>query len=328
MSLDFLRDPTFAWVSLAVFVVVSLAVDMIIHRKSHELALKEALVGSAFWVSLGLLFNLAVFLSRGPQAGTEFLTGYIIELSLSVDNLFVFMVLFRYFRVPAAFQHRVLFWGIFGAVVMRLIFVFAGVALLERFHWLMYVFGAILVWSGIKMFTQHEVEVHPEKNPILRLFARFVPMTADYERDRFFVKRAGVLMATPLVMVLIMIEITDLVFAVDSIPAVLAVTRDPFIVFSSNIFAVLGLRALFFSLNHVMKLFHYLHYGLAGILAFIGVKMILSDLIHMPTWLALGVVVVTLVGCIVASLIWPQRSPLEEPAPTGPPPHIGPDGDS
>jgi tellurite resistance protein TerC len=310
-----LANPTAAWWAFGVFVAVALAVDLFLHRRVHVMTLREALFGSAIWIGLGLLFNLGIFAARGPKAGTEFLTGYIIELSLSVDNLFVFMLLFRYFRVPSELRHNVLFWGILGAVVMRLAFVMAGVALLERFHFVVYVFGAILLWSGIKMFTHDNVEIHPEKNPILRLFARFVPMTPDYEGARFTVVRGGLRLATPLLLVLVMIEATDLVFAVDSIPAVLAVTTDPFIVFSSNIFAILGLRALYFSLSGVMELFHYLHYGLAAILAFVGVKMLISDLVHIPTPVALGVVVLTLLACVVASMMRPRPPAPEDPTP-------------
>ena len=309
-----LANPTAAWWAFGVFVALALTVDLFLHRRVHVMSLREALFGSAVWITLGLLFNLGIFAAQGPKAGTEFLTGYLIELSLSVDNLFVFMLLFRYFRVPGELRHRVLFWGILGAVVMRLAFVMAGVALLERFHWVVYVFGAILLWSGIKMFTHDQVELHPEKNPVLRLFARFVPMTPDYEGNRFLVRRSGLLLATPLMLVLVMIEVTDLVFAVDSIPAVLAVTTDPFIVFSSNIFAILGLRALFFSLSGVMELFHYLHYGLAAILAFVGVKMLLSDVFHIPTPVALGVVVLTLLGCVVASMLRPRAAKSENTA--------------
>jgi len=292
------------WYVFAVFVAAALAVDLfVLHRRTHTIGLKEALLGSALWIALALLFNVGILVTRGHQPAVEFLAGYLIELSLSVDNLFVFLLLFRYFAVPAKYQHKVLFWGIVGAVAMRLAFIMAGVALLGRFHWAIYVFGAILIFSGVRMWRQEEAEIHPERNPVLNLFRRFVPITPGYEEDRFFVRRATRWVATPLFLVLVMVETTDLVFAVDSIPAVLAITSDPFIVFTSNIFAVLGLRALFFSLSNVMGLFHYLHYGLSAILVFVGLKMVLDDVVHIPTPIALGVVVATLAACVVLSLL-------------------------
>jgi tellurite resistance protein TerC len=302
------------WYIFSAFVVVALAVDLfVLHRRSHAISLREALLGSALWISLALLFNVGIYVTRGHQPAIEFLAGYLIELSLSVDNLFVFLLLFRYFAVPAQYQHKVLFWGIVGAVVMRLAFILAGVALLDRFHWAIYIFGVILILSGIRMWRADEAQVHPEKNPVLNLFRRFVPLTGDYEGSRFFVRRASRLVATPLLLVLVMVETTDLVFAVDSIPAVLAITHDPFIVFTSNIFAVLGLRALFFSLSNVMGLFHYLHYGLAAILIFVGLKMVLADIFHVPTPIALGVVVAILAGCVVVSIMHRREArPLAE----------------
>ena len=306
------------WYVFAVFVAAALALDLfVLHRRSHAISLREALAGSALWISLALLFNAGIYFTRGPHPALEFLAGYLIELSLSVDNLFVFLLLFRYFAVPTQFQHKVLFWGIVGAVVMRLAFILAGVALLDRFHWAIYVFGAILIFSGIRMWKSEEAEIHPERNPVLNLFRRFVPITGNYEGARFIVRRATRWVATPLFLVLVMVETTDLVFAVDSIPAVLAITSDPFIVFTSNIFAVLGLRALFFSLSNVMGLFHYLHYGLSAILVFVGLKMVFSDLFHVPTPVALGVVILILAGCVIASLL--HRRPAapdaaEEPA--------------
>src|SRR5262245_19951108 len=240
---------TLGWTVFGVLVAVALALDLFVfHRKTHEVRLKEALIGSAGWIGLALLFGVGVYFWRGHVPAMEFFTGYVIELSLSVDNLFVFLLLFRFFAVPQAFRHKVLFWGILGAIVMRLAFILAGVSLLHRFHWAIYVFGAILVVSGIRMWGQSEAEIHPERNPILRLCRRFIPISNDYHGASFFVRRGAQLIATPLLLVFIMVETTDLIFAVDSIPAVLAITRDPFIVFTSNIFAVLGLRALFFSL--------------------------------------------------------------------------------
>ncbi len=314
---------TAGWLLFAGVVLVSLTLDLaVLNRKSHEIRLREALWTSAFWVALALAFSGWILYARGHRPALEFLTGYLIELSLSVDNLFVFLLLFTYFSVPSRYQHRVLFWGILGAVVFRLAFIFAGVALLNRFHWLLYLFGAILVWSGVKMARQHETEVHPERNPVLALLRRFLPITRDYHGGSFFVRNEG-LFATPLLVVLVMVETTDLVFAVDSIPAVLAITRDPFIVFTSNVFAILGLRALFFSLAGVMRLFHYLHYGLAFILVFVGGKMLVSHWVEVPIPVTLGVVMLTLVVCVIASIANPRPSPLEPPAqpPGEPSPH-------
>jgi tellurite resistance protein TerC len=307
----FNEGPT-AWAIFGGLIVFALALDLFVfHRRSHAMSLREALFGSAAWISLALLFNFGVYTFNGPKAGMEFLTGYLIELSLSVDNLFVFLLLFRYFAVPSAYQHKVLFWGIIGAVLMRLAFILAGVSLLERFHWAIYVFGGILIVSGLRMLRSDDTQIHPEKNPVLRLSRRLLPITNDYRGSAFLVKEAAKWSATPLMLVLIMVETTDLIFAVDSIPAVLAITNDPYIVFTSNIFAVLGLRALFFSLAGVMQLFHYLHYGLAAILVFVGLKMVLSDLFHLPTTLALGVVLGILVVCVVASLLFPAKKPSE-----------------
>ncbi|MEK7824386.1 MAG: TerC family protein [Candidatus Eisenbacteria bacterium] len=313
-----MANPVVGWTVFVLLVGVLLAIDLLVyHRRPHAISLREALLGSALWVSLALLFNLGVFLARGSQAGFEFLTGYLIELSLSVDNLFVFLLIFRYFSVPSALEHRVLFWGVMGAVVMRLIFIFAGVALLERFHWLIYLFGAILIFSGIKIASHDGPEIHPERNPVLRLLRRLFPVTPGYEGSRFTVFRDGRRMVTPLLMVLVMVETTDLVFAVDSIPAVLAITRDPFIVITSNVFAVLGLRALFFSIAGLMRIFHYLPYGLSAILVFVGAKMMLSDLFHLPIAVALGVVGGILALSIVASILHPRPvkpdSPSTEP---------------
>jgi tellurite resistance protein TerC len=241
----------------------------------------------------------------GGARALEYLTGYLIEKSLSVDNIFVFILIFTYFRVPAAYQHKVLFWGILGALVMRAIFIFAGVALIERFHWIVYVFGAFLVFTGIRIGMEKEKEIHPERNPLLKLVRRFVPVTDDYVGSKFWLRRDGRLWATPLLLVLLIVETTDLIFAVDSIPAILAITRDEFIVYTSNVFAILGLRSLYFALAGAMRLFHYLHYGLAAILVLVGVKMLITDIWHVPVTLALGLVLLILAGSIAASLIWP-----------------------
>ena len=295
------------WVVFGALILGLLAVDLFVfHRRPHAIRLKEALLTSAFWIALALLFTGWVYLERGSQTALEFFTGYLIEESLSVDNLFVFLLIFRYFAVPAPFQHKVLFWGILGALVMRLAFIFAGISLLERFHVLVYLFGAILVVSGIRMWTQQDVEVHPERNLLLRWFRRLMPVTPGYEQDRFTVVREGRRWATPLLVVLLMVETTDLLFAVDSIPAVLAITRDPFIVYSSNVFAILGLRSIYFALAGVMQVFHYLHYGLSLILVFVGLKMIASDFVHVPIAAALGVIGAILAGSIVLSILRPR----------------------
>jgi tellurite resistance protein TerC len=285
-----------------------LAVDLgVVHRRAHEVALKEALVWSGIWIALALLFALGMYVWDGPQPALEFLTGYLIEKSLSVDNIFVFVLIFSYFKVPTRYQHTVLFWGILGALVMRAIFIFAGIALLQRLHWILYVFGALLILTGIKMVTEKDKEIHPDKNPLLKLFRRLVPVTEDYHADHFFVKQAGHYAATPLFLVLLVVEMTDVIFAVDSIPAILSITTDPFLVYTSNVFAILGLRALYFALAGVVRLFHYLHYGLSAILIFVGVKMLLTDVYKLPVGVALGVIAGLLLMAIIASLMRPQQ---------------------
>ncbi|MCE9625753.1 MAG: TerC family protein [Deltaproteobacteria bacterium] len=296
------------WVSFIAFILAMLGLDLLVfNRRAHEIQVKEAILWSIFWIVLGLLFNLGIFYLEGHDLALQFLSGYLVEKSLSVDNLFVFLLIFSYFRVPALYQHKVLFWGIFGALVFRAIFIFAGIALLERFHWLIYILGAFLIFTGIKLLFQEDKEIHPEKNPLLNLVRRLVPITKDYEGDRFFLRRGAKLMATPLFIVLVVIETTDIVFAVDSVPAVLAISRDPFIVFSSNAFAILGLRALFFALSGLMQAFHYLNYGLASILAFIGVKMVLSGWYKIPTAYALGFIALSLLLSCLASAWWPKK---------------------
>ncbi len=300
-------DATWVWAGFLVLLFSLLAMDLLIfHRRPHAIRVKEALAWSGVWVGLAMLFCLGLYFWLGPKPALEFLTAYLIEESLSVDNLFVFLLIFSYFRVPPAYQHRVLYWGILGAIAMRLAFIMAGVTLIERFHAVIYLFGAILVYSGIKMWSHHETEIHPERNVVLRLFRRFWPVTPDYHEGRFFVRVDGRRWATPLFIVLLLLETTDLLFAVDSIPAVLALTRDPFIVFSSNAFAILGLRTLYFALAEVLKLFHYLHYGLSFILIFVGAKMLLADIFHVPIGIALGVVGLTLVTCVILSIRRPR----------------------
>jgi tellurite resistance protein TerC len=298
------------WSVFGALVVVMLALDLgVFHRRKHEIKFSEAATWSAVWIGLALAFAGLVWRVRGGDSALEFLTGYLIEESLSVDNLFVFLLIFRYFAVPGTDQHTVLFWGILGAMVFRAIFIVAGVALLERFEWVIFIFGAILIYSGIKMGLEKDKEIHPDQNPALKLFRKFMPITPGFEGSRFFVRRDGRTFATPLFLVLLVVETTDLIFAVDSIPAVLAITRDRFIIYTSNIFAILGLRAMYFALKGVMDLFHHLHYGLAGILVFVGLKMVVARFMHIPTGVALAVVGGVLALSVVASLIWPERKP-------------------
>ncbi len=295
------------WVSFNIFVLILLALDLgVFHRHSHVVRIKEALGWSALWILLALLFNIVIYYWRGPAVALSFLTGYLIEKSLSVDNLFVFLMIFSYFKVAPLYQHKVLFWGIIGALVMRAFFIAAGVALINTFHWVIYIFGAFLIFIAVRIAFEKEKEIHPEKNPVLRLFRRFMPVTENYIEGNFFIKKNKKLYATPLFIVLLVIETTDVIFAVDSIPAILAITTDPFIVYTSNVFAILGLRALYFALAGVMELFHFLNIGLAIILAFVGVKMLLSRFYEIPVSVALGVVILTLVITIVASIIFPQ----------------------
>lgn len=295
------------WAGFIVFVLMMLAIDLgLFHRKAHEVSLKEALIWTAVWIILALFFNAGLWYWRGSQPAMEFLTGYLIEKALSVDNIFVFVMVFSYFRVPPIYQHKILFWGVLSALVMRAIFIAAGVALLEYFHWLIYVFGGFLIITGIKMAVVKDKEIHPERNPVLRLFRRMVPVTEDYEGDRFVVKRDGRRWATPMLITLLFVELTDLIFAVDSIPAILAITRDAFIVYTSNVFAILGLRSLYFALAGVMRLFRYLHYGLATILVFVGLKMTLVDIYKIPVAVSLGTVAAILVASVLLSLMRPE----------------------
>jgi tellurite resistance protein TerC len=278
----------------------------VFHRRAHAVKFREALAWSVAWIAMAAIFAVTVFFWHGRTPALEFVTGYVIELSLSVDNLFVFLLIFRFFQVPSIHQHKVLFWGILGALVMRAIFIAAGVGLIQRFHWIIYVFGAFLVYSGIKLFFQNEAEIHPEKNPLLRLFRRWVPVTKDYVGNKFFVRSPG-LYATPLFVVLLVVETTDLLFAVDSIPAVLAITRDAFIVYTSNVFAILGLRSMYFALAGMMEMFRFLHYGLSLVLIFVGTKMLLSHYVEIPTHIALAAVASILSVSVIASLAHPKK---------------------
>jgi tellurite resistance protein TerC len=292
------------WVGFNLFVLAMLVLDLgIFHRNAHPVSIREATIWSAVWIALALLFNAGIYFFSGPELALQFLAGYLIEKSLSVDNIFVFVLLFSYFSVPAAYQHRVLFWGILGALVMRGILIALGAMLLENFHWILYLFGAFLIVTGVRMAFNKDEAVHPERNPLLKLVRRVVPVTADYEGDRFLVWRAGHALVTPLLLVLLVVETTDLVFALDSIPAVFAVSRDPFIVYTSNVFAILGLRSLYFVFANVMSKFYYLKFGLSVVLSFVGVKMVLSDIYHVPIGLSLAVIAFVLASALIASIV-------------------------
>jgi len=300
------------WIGFNSVIAILLFLDLkVFHRGSHVIGVREALKWSAFWISLSLLFNLGIYFWRDSDTALQFLTAYLVEKSLSVDNLFVFLLIFTYFSVPAAYQHKVLFWGILGAIFMRLAFILTGVTLIEHFTWALYLMGAILILAAIRLVVRKDSQINPGKNPVLRLFRRFVPVTEDYEGDRFFVKRAGRYLATPLLVVVVVVETTDIVFAVDSVPAVLGITTDTFIAYSSNVCAILGLRALYFALAGIIGKFRYLIYGLAAILFFIGLKMILADVYEMPVGVALAVVGGVLLASIIASLVWPRDAALE-----------------
>ena len=330
---------TLAWIGFCIFILTMLAIDLgVFNRKPHEVSYKDAGIWSAVWVSLALIFAALLFGPLGwelfgdarHQKALEFLTGYLIELSLSVDNLFVFVLIFSYFKVPAKYQHRVLFWGVMGALVMRVVMILIGTELIERFHWVIYIFGAFLVYTGVKMFRQEESDIHPENRTVVKFVTRFVPIVRHYERRKFFTVVGGKRVGTLLLLVLIVVEFTDLVFALDSIPAIFGVTTDRFIVYTSNVFAILGLRTFYFLLAGVIEKFHYLKYGLSIVLGFIGVKMLLPlvtglaaagfaalgfeslaprirEFDHIDTLVALGVVAVVLGSSLVASLIWPKR---------------------
>lgn len=319
-------DQLWLWIGFNLFVLALLALDLgVFHRHAHAVSVKEASIWSVVWISLALAFNVVVYFFwdrlspnssyTNAEAGLAFFTGYLIEKSLSVDNIFVFVLIFSYFAVPTMYQHRVLFWGILGALVMRGILIAVGAALLKEFHWIVYVFGGFLIFTGIRMALHRNEELHPEKNPVVRLFRRLVPVTDTYEGERFLIRRAGRWMATPLLLVLVMVESTDLVFAVDSIPAIFAVTNDPFLVYTSNVFAILGLRSLYFVLAGVMDKFYYLKLGLSTVLTFVGIKMVLVDIYKIPVLVSLGVIGTILTIAVVASLLRAQRRvvPVQDP---------------
>jgi tellurite resistance protein TerC len=296
------------WIGFTLFVVAMLVLDLaVFQRKAHKVRIREALIWTVVWIALALLFNLGVYLRFGGARAGEFLAGYVIEKALSVDNLFVFVVVFAAFKVPEALQHRVLFWGVLGALIMRALFIALGAALMHRFHWVSYLFGAFLIFTGAKLLFQRTGEVHPERNPLFRLFRRVVPAVDSYAGGRFTVAHGGRRFATPLLLVLVAIEATDIVFAVDSIPAIFAVTTDPFIVYTSNIFAILGMRSLYFVLAGMIDRFHYLKTGLSLVLAFVGAKMLLVPLFVIPIGVSLGVIALVLAGSVIASLWFPPR---------------------
>jgi len=296
------------WIGFSAFVLAMLALDLgILRRKSQEIGLKEALTWSAAWIGLAFAFNAGIYHWHGGEKALQFFTSYVVELSLSVDNLFVFVLLFGYFKVPAPYRHKALFWGIIGALVMRAAFIAGGITLIAKFHWIIYLFGAVLIASGIKMIFQSDKQIHVERNPVLRLFRRIMEVTPEYEDGWFFVKQQARTLATPLFVVLLLLESTDLVFALDSIPAVLGITSDPFVVFTSNVFAILGLRSMFFAVEGVVRRFRYLHYGLSAVLVFVGSKMLLAGLFKIPTWVSLLLIVSILSVSVVASLLSKQK---------------------
>jgi len=306
-----METPMIFWILFNVFVLAMLAVDLgIFNRKSHVISFREAMSWTVVWIILALVFNGILYYWRGPVQAMEFFTGYLVEKALSIDNIFVFIMIFSYFQVPSAYQHKVLFWGILGALVMRAIFIFAGVALIEKFHFTIYIFGALLIFTGYKMFGHKNVKVDPDKNPLIRLVKRLMPFTSDLHGDKFFVRIDSKLFATPLFLVLILVESTDLIFAVDSIPAILAITQDQFLVYTSNVFAILGLRSLYFALAGIASRFWLLSYGLAVILVFVGLKMLLIDLYKIPIeWSLVFIFTVVALSIILSLKLKPKPTP-------------------
>lgn len=304
--------PMLFWILFNAFVLLMLALDLgVFHRKSHEVSVKEALTWTVIWIFLAMIFNTILYFWRGQQQALEFFTGYLVEKALSVDNIFVFIMIFTYFQVPTKYQHKILFWGIIGALIMRVIFIFAGVALLEKFHFTIYLFGALLIFTGYKMFNHSNTKIDPDKNPVLRFFKKFMPVTPTLHEDKFFTKIDGKRYATPLFLVLILIETTDLIFAVDSIPAILAITQDQFIVYTSNVFAILGLRSLYFALAGVVHRFWLLSYGLAIVLIFVGIKMLLIDFYKIPIELSLLFIASVIAGSVFFSLKFKKKESAE-----------------
>ena len=297
------------WVAFLAIIGFMLVLDLgVFHKKSHKVSIKESLAWTGVWISLAMLFNVWVYYKMGPQKGIEFFTGYIIEKALSVDNIFVISLIFTYFRVPAQYQHRVLFWGVLGALFFRIIFIYAGVALISKFNWMIYVFGVFLIYTGIKMLKDEEKHIEIEANPMIVFVKKFWKITPNFDGENFRTKINGVWYFTPLFLVLIMIETTDIIFAVDSIPAILAITPDPYIVFTSNVFAILGLRSLYFALNGIMEMFEYINYALSGILVFVGIKMIAAGWYHIPTIISISIILGLLILSVVASIYFPRKN--------------------
>jgi len=300
------------WILFAFFILTMLALDLgVFNRKAHVINLRAALLWTSFWVSLALFFGVGIYYFYGHHKALEYFTGYLIEYSLSVDNLFVFLIIFRYFRVPHKLEHKTLFWGILLALATRAVFILAGVALINKFHWIIYIFGAFLIYTAARIALGKGREIHPGKNILVRLLRKITPVTRKYQGEHFFVVKRGVRFATPLFAVILALETTDIIFAVDSIPAILAITKDPFIIYTSNVFAILGLRSLFFAISGIMRIFHHLQYGLVAVLSFVGVKMLISDFYKIPINVSLAVIASTLAISIIASLIWPK--PMEQP---------------
>ncbi len=295
------------WVYFNIAIVFFLALDLFLHKDAKKISFKEAVLWSVIWITVSLLFCVFIYYERGHQPAVEFLTGYLLEKALSVDNLFVFIMLFTYFRTPKQYLHKVLFWGVFGAIIMRAIFIFFGISLIQNFHAILYLFGAFLIYAGYKMVFHSEQEIDVEKNPVYRMFARLFPIQKEYEDGKFFIKKNGVWIATPLAAVLLAVETTDLVFALDSIPAVMSITLDPFIVYTSNILAILGLRSLYFALEGCLDTFRFLHYGLGAILVFVGTKMLINDLFRISIWTSLTFICVVLVSSILASILIKEK---------------------
>ena len=302
------------WGGFTLFIVAMLALDLgVFHRRAHVVTMREALTWFGVWTTLALIFNVGIVLfhERGGEAGLEFFTGYLVEKSLSIDNIFVFLLIFNYFQVPQTYQHKVLFWGIVGAIVLRVGFIVGGLALMERFHWMIYLFGSFLLLTGVQMMRKKNEDANPEDNWVVRTFRKFFPVSPTYDGNKFFTRIDGKMVATPLFVVLLAVESSDIIFAVDSIPAIFAITQEPFLVYTSNIFAMLGLRALYFAVAGFMRMFHFLHYGFASIILILGVKMLLSDVYKLPVALSLGLILVILLVCVIISLLRPRRGDLK-----------------
>ena len=296
------------WILFGLFILAMLALDLgLINRQAHVIRMKEAFLWTSFWISLAVIFGIGVYLVEGTTKSLEFFTAYLIEYSLSIDNIFVFLLIFKYFSLPRELEHKALFWGIILALITRLLFILTGVTLIKTFAWITYIFGAFLVFTGVKMAFSKDIEVHPDRNVAIRLLRLFSPVTKEFHGARFFVRQNGGIMATPMLAIVLVLESTDILFAVDSIPAVLAVSKDPFIVYTSNVFAILGLRSLFFALAGLMRLFHHLHYGLAAILSFVGIKMLLEEIYHFPITISLLIISLLLALSILSSLLWPEK---------------------